>query len=533
MNRWFVSLLFTVFLGGIGSGLSYPGKVVSELRSPGAHCTGMTFDGKNLWVADQFDNAIYCVNVENGKILKKISAPGYWPVGLAWDGKYLWNVDQKQNKIYKIDPNTGEILTRLDAPTIKAEGLAWDGQSLWIVDGRDAKIMKIDLSDGTAVQIYQAPAKHPVGLTYDGQYLWCSDRIMDELYMIDPQNGEVILVTDAPGPYSRGLAFGNGHIFNVDYEKDRIYKLIHWDDEPYRLKNPRTARLTFTHRVNVTGSGKLTGLDVWFSLPENMPQQRIMSTRIIPNEYQSVEDKWHQPIAWLKYKEAEAGSQITSTMIVDAEIHEISYFILPHRCGSRDDIPKDIRELYTQDGSKYQINHPFIRKMAREIVGDETNPYWIARKLFDYVRNTLEYKLEGGWNTAPVVLQRGTGSCSEYTFSFVALCRAVGLPARYVGAFVVRGDDASLDDVFHRWPEVYLPNYGWVPIDPQGGDKPSPRDRALNIGHLPNRFLIVTQGGGDSEYLGWYYISNEAYKCLPKTDIVVETFGDWQPIVPK
>jgi transglutaminase-like putative cysteine protease len=172
----------------------------------------------------------------------------------------------------------------------------------------------------------------------------------------------------------------------------------------------------------------------------------------------------------------------------------------------------------------------YIQKLTKESVGDETNPYWIARKIFDYVRDNLEYKLEGGWNVAPVVLERGTGSCSEYTFSFISLCRAAGLPARYVGSIVVRGDDASLDDLFHRWPEIYLPNYGWVPFDAQGGDKPLARDRAMSIGNLSNRFLITTQGGGDSEYLGWYYNNYEEYQTTPKVQVNIEAFGEWEII---
>ena len=95
---------------------------------------------------------------------------------------------------------------------------------------------------------------------------------------------------------------------------------------------------------------------------------------------------------------------------------------------------------------------------------------------------------------------------------------------------MVRGDDASLDDVFHRWPEIYLPNYGWIPIDPQAGDKNSPRDRAMAIGHLPNRFLITTQGGGDSEYLGWYYNSYETFETDPQVEVNVESFGEWEPL---
>jgi transglutaminase-like putative cysteine protease len=218
-------------------------------------------------------------------------------------------------------------------------------------------------------------------------------------------------------------------------------------------------------------------------------------------------------------------------MIVKTEISEISYFIFPNQVGQLKDIPRDIREKYTADGSKYQIKSEYIQSLAKQIIGTETNPYWMARRIFDYVRETLEYKLEGGWNIAPVVLGRGTGSCSEYTFAFIALCRAAGIPARYVGSIVVRGDDASLDGVFHRRPEVFLPNYGWISIDPQGGDKPSPRDRAMNIGHLSNRFLITTQGGGDSEYLGWYYNSWEKVRTDPQVEVDIETFGEWQPIV--
>ena len=102
-----------------------------------------------------------------------------------------------------------------------------------------------------------------------------------------------------------------------------------------------------------------------------------------------------------------------------------------------------------------------------KVAGEEKNSYFIARKIFDHVRKSLTYKLEGGWNTAPMVLERGTGSCSEYSFCFIALCRAAGLPARYVGALVVHGDEANPNDSFLRRSKVCLPNYGWGSMDPQ------------------------------------------------------------------
>ncbi|HWR83817.1 MAG TPA: transglutaminase-like domain-containing protein, partial [Candidatus Deferrimicrobium sp.] len=142
----------------------------------------------------------------------------------------------------------------------------------------------------------------------------------------------------------------------------------------------------------------------------------------------------------------------------------------------------------------------------------------------------LEYERVGGWNTAPTVLERGNGSCSEYSFVFIAMCRAAGLPARYVGAVSIRGDDASWDDVFHRWCEIYLPGYGWVPVDPSGGDSPWPADQADAFGYLNNRYLITTVSGGGSEYLDWGYNANERWTSTGRCKITVENIGEWSPV---
>jgi len=507
-----------------------PGQVIRRLPSPGKFGSGLAFDGHYLWLSDYNTEKLYCIDPEKGTLQREIPSPGFWPMDLTWDGNSLWNIDKKQKKIFRIDPSDGAILGALDSPSDNPEGLAWDGQMLWISDSKSNKIMKLDLSDGTALATFDAPGKSAVGLTFDGKYLWCTDRIYDEIYMIEPSNGECILIIKAPGKYSRGLAFDEKHLWCADYQSDSLYQIVRQDDQWYSLENTRSTEITFSHEVTPQGKGSLRELQVNIAVPENMPQQKIISVDYIPASYKINKDRWQQPIAVFSYQNISAPQLVRTKMVVRAEISDIHYYIFPEKCGTLADIPSEIRKRYTADGSKYQLNDPFIRTQAAKIVGDEKNPYWIARKIFDYVRNTLEYSLEGGWNVAPFVLNRGTGSCSEYTFSFIALARSAGLPARFVGAIVVRGDDASMDDVFHRWPEIYLPQYGWIPIDPQGGDKPLPRDRAMNIGHLPNRFLITTQGGGDSEYLGWYYNSFEWYKADPQLQINIETFGEWEPI---
>jgi len=522
-------IFFVLFIFAL-NGFAHPGKVIKTLTSPAKFPSGLTFDGKNLWLADYREDRIYVVDPADGQVLRHIPSPGFWPMGLAWDGKYLWNVDQKQKKIFRLDPADGTILFVIDAPSANPEGLTWDGKTLWVSDARDKTIMKLDLSDGTALKSFAAPAQSAQGLTFDGRYLWCSDRFTDEIYMIDPESGEVIIIIKAPGSYPRGLAWDGKYLWNVDYQSDQIYQMIRQDDEHFILTDPRKAKISLIHDAKVYGTGMLKNMDVYLAIPENLPQQNIAFLRFNPIKYELLKDRWGQAVAHFNYQDTQSSSALTTIMEVEAEIAAIQYFIFPDRCGSLKDIPKEIVKTYTADGSKYVMSDPYIQNLAKQIVGTETNPYWIARKIFDYVRNTLEYHLEGGWNVAPFVLKRGTGSCSEYTFSFIALARSAGLPARYVGAIVVRGDDASMDDVFHRWPEVYLPNYGWIPIDPQGGDKPLARDRARNIGQLSNRFLITTQGGGDSEYLGWYYNYNQNYQTDPQVLINLETFAEWEPL---
>ena len=136
----------------------------------------------------------------------------------------------------------------------------------------------------------------------------------------------------------------------------------------------------------------------------------------------------------------------------------------------------------------------------------------------------------GGWDIAPTVIERGTGSCSEYTFAYVALNRAAGIPARYVGAMVVRGEESSIDRAYHRWVEIYLPNVGWIPVDVNAGDQEWQGQRSFSFGGISNRFLITTRGGGDSEWMKWNYNAVVDYRTLGKANVRMEGFAEWDVI---
>ena len=529
-----------ILLTFTSSVLPQTGAVIQEFDTQGNYPTGICFDGENIWQADRETDKIYCIDPNTGTLIRSIESPAYWPMGLAWDGEYLWNADyrgrtdkseDRDGMIFKIDPKDGTILKTLQAPSSSPKGLTYDGTYLWLVDDRTDKVIQFNPEDGTTISSFKSPAKDPKGITYDGKYLWISDRGTDEIYMVDPKTGFVIIIMDAPANYVHGITVDDDKLWAVDHEDDKIYQLKIKDDVKFIRKDKELHKITFNHHTTCYGPGKIKTLNVNIALAENRDNQELLKEinyNIKPTRI--VTDKWGQKTALFQFKDIKQGEKISIQATTIVETYNVRYFLYPENMGSLTDIPNDIKEKYLQDDEKYQIESDVIQNTIKKVVGDEENPYWIMRKLHQYLIGHLHYNMDGAWDTAPTVITNGHGSCSEYTFVFISLCRAAGLPARYVGSTWDRKELAYMDDVYHRWVEVYLPNYGWIPTDPTHGDRELPRDQAFPIGLVRNSALITTQSGGGSSTMEWTYNSNENYTTEPKTNLNITHYADWDRV---
>ncbi|MBD3402016.1 transglutaminase [candidate division GN15 bacterium] len=504
-----------------------PNSIPAPFRCP----QGLAFDGQYLWNADRHSDMLYKVDPTDGDVLDSLPTPGYVPRGLAWDGTRVWSVDAEEQLIYATNPSTGIVETTIYCPVSRPTGLAWNGRYLWLAEDRGETLHLISSEDGTTIKSIPSPTRNAWGLTFDGTYLWVSDRYTDKIYMVWPENGDVVNIFDAPGPHSCGLAWDGATLWNVDYQTDRIYPIVIDHDKKYSRSDKKVQQVEFIHQTRNFGPGTVTGLDVYLAIPKDLTNQELLDPATFePEATEVLTDKWGQQVAHFRFENLAPTEFATVRMLASANMHQTRYFVYPDRLGSLDDIPNDIRDRYLVNDAKFSMDDPVIQNGVREAVGDETNPYWIGRKIFNYIIARMEYELAGGWNVAPAVLERGNGSCSEYSFVYIAMCRAAGLPARYAGSIVVRGDDASYDEVFHRWVEIYLPGYGWFPVDPSRGDKKWPADQAKAFGSLSNGVLITTVGGGGSEYLEWGYNANERWQSRGKCKVVVENFGEWTPV---
>lgn len=80
---------------------------------------------------------------------------------------------------------------------------------------------------------------------------------------------------------------------------------------------------------------------------------------------------------------------------------------------------------------------------------------------------------EAGIQTPAETLSYRTGSCRDYAVFFIALCRTLGLAARFVSGYLHEPPPVTmlnpLPPTTHAWAEVYLPGGGWRSLDPTRG----------------------------------------------------------------
>lgn len=513
------------------------GRILNQFATPGDFPTGLCYDGKYLLQADRQTDLIYCTDPTDGKIVRSIESPAYWPSGLAFDGQYLWCADfrgrtdgaeSRDGLVFKIDPSDGTILKTLRTPSSSPVGLTWDGEYLWMVDDVKDMVIQFNPSDGSTVNSFKAPSKSPRGISFDGKYLWIGDNGTDEIYMVEPEHGYVIIIMNAPGSCVHGIAVNGESLWAADYNDNKIYELKIKDKTQYVRTDKTSRKVSFHHSFNCYGPGIIKSSEVYIALPENRANQDIkkIEYNIKPDSYET--DQWGQKCAVFKSNNIMPGEKREVVVTTTADTYNVRYFIYPEYVGTLADIPQDIKAFYLADDVKYQINSDIIQKTKDDVLAGETNPYWILRKLHQFLIAHLYYYMDGAWDTAPTVIRNGHASCSEYSFVFIALCRAAGLPARYVGSTWCRENNSYMDEVYHRWVEVYIPGYGWIPTDPTHGDRELPRDQAFPIGLVRNAALITTQSGGGSNLLEWTYNCNESYITEPKTNLDIMQYADWE-----
>jgi len=111
---------------------------------------------------------------------------------------------------------------------------------------------------------------------------------------------------------------------------------------------------------------------------------------------------------------------------------------------------------FTAERAPHIVFTPEVKKLVKEIVGDETNPLKKAQLIFNWVSENLPWVSEMEYSTIPSLSKKGLaarcGDCGVQNTTFVTLCRAAGVPARWQSGFGTKPGQENM----HDWAEIYV-----------------------------------------------------------------------------
>ncbi len=256
---------------------------------------------------------------------------------------------------------------------------------------------------------------------------------------------------------------------NIGFERknphpDLVHTLIHTP----RFKHDfylKPIRRTLRFDLEITESlSEGDELEVWIPYPRSFPFQTDIQTVSASSDLQFIapaespmrtayfkrtyeepgDEKFHISFsytAWARYRDI--GKE--NIQAIDKECPEKRYFL--------------------EERQPHIVFHPDITTIVDEITENVYCPYLKARKIYDWMIDNFQYSFAPEYSTQRNIshetFTNRYGDCGQLTLLFMTMLRYAGIPARWQSGWVVYPHRRGL----HDWCEMYIPPYGWLPVD--------------------------------------------------------------------
>lgn len=261
------------------------------------------------------------------------------------------------------------------------------------------------------------------------------------------------------------------------------------------LRNRFRVDYTLTVDADAVPAGET--VRAWLPFPQTLPgrQENVQLLASRPADYQLAETPQPQRTIYLEQR-ATAGE--ATAFRVSYRFDSLSrYTAIDPDSAALPDAAGPLR-TYLQPRPPHIVFSPHLRTLSERIVGDEKNPYRIARKLFAHVdsipwASAREYSTIR--NISAYAAGAGHADCGQQTMLLIALLRMNGIPARWQSGWEFSPDGF---DTMHDWGEFYLEPYGWMPMDVTHGvlDATEPAHSWFYLGGLDAYRLIFNTDYG-------------------------------------
>ena len=236
-------------------------------------------------------------------------------------------------------------------------------------------------------------------------------------------------------------------------------------------------------------------------VPETVPYQPALEfTEIVPDP---VLQNYQNCIIHQITKNRNNSPKSVFRQSFAVTVCEINTDIKVTGVGAYKNMNQVLYEKYTKSDSIVVSENTDIAALAAEIVGKETNPYKMAKLIYDYMldKYVVLDKVRNNDADPLDILKSGSGDAYDYAVIFASLARAAGIPA-LVDCGILIGQDLTTQA--HWWNEIYIYGFGWVPVDVALGDNLSYKRWSENadsaeyyFGNMDSHHIVFSRGYND------------------------------------
>ncbi len=200
---------------------------------PSENISGISTDGKDIWLCDWFKQEIYQAQIVSGDFLikKTFRFENVFPVSLSADERFLWTCDAWSKKINKhVYDDKLSVIESYPAVGNNPSSVCWDGKNLWSTDVDTNKIYRHNMTSDEIKPdlIFKSACSRLIGFFYDGKYYWSVDADKQLIYK---HNSDITIIEKYQ------LNFPERKISGILIDKKYVW--ITFEGEPQITRYPR------------------------------------------------------------------------------------------------------------------------------------------------------------------------------------------------------------------------------------------------------------------------------------------------------
>ena len=252
----------------------------------------------------------------------------------------------------------------------------------------------------------------------------------------------------------------------VSFPLDMHIKRVIKDGKRFKKKNllPVTIQVVHTVEIDSNVIPAEEVLKCWIPFPLEIDKQQYNVKRMTSDPHVHVIADIDNPQRTI-FLQAITKQDTATTFMVKYEFTTTAVYnnIDSKKVKALPDSSK--WDKYRKEKPPHITFDPAIVELSKKIVGDEKNPYLIAKRIFTWIDRNIEWTVSREYSTIRSMtlfpFYHKQGDAGVRTFLFMTLCRYNKIPTRLVSGWQFQPPLKSL----HDWCEIYLDPYSWVPVD--------------------------------------------------------------------